>query len=164
MAQRDNSSSASRRIFLGWMMALPIAGRAAAQPTETVPNSKAWADEYDPQSPAYKGKRDLKEARWRDEIDRPPTTQKAWADEYDPTSPAYRGHERVWADEINNPQKLERCWLDEIQNPRSASKERAWRDEIDRPPIAKGESRKLQERCWRDEVGGPQPSSRNERG
>ena len=188
MAQRDDSSSASRRIFLAWMMALPMAARAGAQPAETVPNPRAWADEYDPQSPAYrrgqvqkawadeydptspasKGKirawadeydpqspayrrkGQLKEARWRDEIDRPPTKQKAWADEYDPTSPAYRGHERVWADEI--------------QNPRVAARERAGRDEIARPPIARGQSRKLQERCWLDEIGGPQPRKRDERG
>ena len=102
MAQRDDANSSSRRIFLAWMMALPIAGRAAAQ-TEVQPPSgdpKAWPDEYDPGQ-----KPNAKEKCWADEIDRPPSAQK----------------EMSWRDEIDRPpyaKQKERCWTDEIiQNP-----------------------------------------------
>lgn len=179
MAQRDDPSFSSRRIFLAWMMALPMAGRAAAQLVETVPNPKAWADEYDPQSPAYR--RNQVQKTWADEYD--PTSPaskgkvRAWADEYDPQSPAYKGkselREARWRDEIDRPptkQKAwadeydptspaykghERVWADEIQNPQKL--ERCWLDEIQNPRIA------ARERAWRDEIDRPPIAKRQSR-
>lgn len=137
MAQRDDASIASRRIFLAWMMALPVAGRAAAQGTNVAPSptQTVWRDEYDPTKTAAQKERcwlgenrdqpltkEQRERCWLDEIGQPTTAKKerSWLDEFDPTKTA-KQKERCWLDEINQPltaKQKERCWLDEIGQPR----------------------------------------------
>ena len=117
MADRDDGHLRSRRIFLAWMMALPVAGKAVAQSgiaaSKTPP--KAWPDEYDPTPPPAR----QEERNWRDEVDQPPPAKK----------------ERSWLDEVDQPPpaKKERSWLDEVDQPPSAKRERGWLDEIEQP-------------------------------
>jgi hypothetical protein len=147
MAQRDDRGSSSRRIFLAWMMALPVAGGAAAQ------TRLAWRDEYDPtQNPTRRPR------SWLDEVDQPPAgqTEANWRDEYVP-EPEGEKTEVGWRDEhVPEPpsKQTEVAWPDEyVPEPPSRHKklkQMNWRDEIDSPPKAK-------ELPWRDEIDQPPP-------
>ena len=115
MARHSHDRSASRRIFIAWMMALPIAGRAAAQAGANPEQvKKAWLDENVPPDDTNR------ERVWRDEnIPLDQRSERCWLDENVPPDDALL--QRAWRDENIPPdakKKLrQRCWLDEAIAP-----------------------------------------------